>query len=53
MKKKVTLDLLDNNIALVTMQDVDGRNIFSDSLIHGLIDIIKLSPVRKRVRGNV
>ena len=40
MKKTVTLELLENNIALVTMQDTEHRNIFSDSLIHGLIDAL-------------
>ncbi len=40
MKKTVDLVLREENIAVVTMQDTDTRNIFSDALIHGLIEAV-------------
>jgi polyketide biosynthesis enoyl-CoA hydratase PksI len=40
VKKTVDLELHNDNIAVVTMQDTESRNVFSDALIHGLIDAL-------------
>ena len=40
MKKTVALELHKENIAVVTMQDTANRNIFSDALIHELIETL-------------
>ena len=40
MKNSVALEMRKDNIAVVTMQDTEGRNVFSDYLIHGLIDAL-------------
>ena len=40
MKNPVALELLENGIAVVTMQDTEGRNIFSEYLINGLVSTI-------------
>lgn len=34
---EVTLDIVNNEIAIVTMCDVENRNMFSDQLVYGLI----------------
>lgn len=41
MKKFVSLEVTDDSIALVTMQDTEGKNVFSDRLINGLIEAIE------------
>jgi polyketide biosynthesis enoyl-CoA hydratase PksI len=40
MKNPVALEQEDNGIAVITMQDTDGKNVFSDYLINGLIEVI-------------
>lgn len=40
MKKTVEYDIQENGIAVVKMNDVEGKNVFSDALIEGLISAI-------------
>jgi polyketide biosynthesis enoyl-CoA hydratase PksI len=48
MKKTVNLEITDDNVALVTMQDTEGNNVFSDHLINGLIEAIDELEMRQR-----
>lgn len=40
MNNPVSLEYNDSGVAVITMQDTDGKNVFSDSLIHGLIEVL-------------
>ncbi|MBN1685731.1 MAG: enoyl-CoA hydratase/isomerase family protein [Spirochaetales bacterium] len=40
MKNPVTLEITKEKIAVVTMQDTEGQNVFSDYLINGLIRVV-------------
>lgn len=40
MKDKVTYTVQENGIAVVKMQDEEGKNVFSDELINGLISAV-------------
>jgi len=40
VKSPVALELRENSIALVTMQDTEGKNVFSDRLIGALLEVL-------------